>query len=82
MENDNGETAREDLGYRNTPGTTRKYQINKELRMSRGSNSSPAEPSALCRIRLANGEIKRAAWEYAEFLINQRGAEFMEWINA
>jgi hypothetical protein len=77
MENEH--SAREDLGYRNTPANTQKYHLNRGLRMQHAPGSLP-EPSALCRIRLHNGDVKKLAWEYAEFLINHRGAEFLEWV--
>ncbi|HSW65050.1 MAG TPA: hypothetical protein VLH56_17325 [Dissulfurispiraceae bacterium] len=82
MEND--QTTREDLGYLgNTTERPNKYRLNKELRMSNASSSSP-EPSAVCRVRFLrgefNGDVKRLAWEYAEPMIKRGQVELIEWI--
>ena len=75
MENE----TRQDLGYENTQGNTRKYHLQKELKMQRGQENSQPEPSQVCRIRFKNGDVKKLAWEFAEMYV-KRGAEIIEWV--
>lgn len=83
----NGETAREDLGYQNTPEKLSKYRINKELQMSSDSNNSQEPlPQALCRVKfkygIMAGEIKRLSWKFAEPLLKHGKAEWVGWVDA
>jgi hypothetical protein len=84
MVKENGDTVREDLGYRgNTQGDIPRYQIQKDLRMPQEQGESPHK-SDLCRVRYNFGDMagqeKKIAWEYAEPLIKSRRVVFIKWI--